>query len=96
LRTIAGAEVSFRAASKDGPYGSIEELITAGLIAREVLEPSGYKIEVNVSDTSFFATAIPVEYGKTGKLSFFIDESNVLRGGDHGGGPATVADKPIQ
>jgi hypothetical protein len=96
LRSIASAEVSFRAASKDGPYGSIEELVSAGLIPREMLEPSGYKIEVNVSGASFFATAIPVEYGKTGKLSFFIDESNVLRGGDHGGGPATVADKPVQ
>jgi len=39
---------------------------------------------------------VPVEYGKTGKLSFFVDESKVLRGGDHGGGPATVADKPLQ
>jgi hypothetical protein len=61
-----------------------------------MLEPSGYRIEVNASGGSFAATAVPMEYGKTGKLSFFVDESKVLRGGDHGGGPATVADKPLQ
>ena len=39
---------------------------------------------------------MPIEYGKTGKMSFFVDESGVLRGADNGGGAATVADKPMQ
>jgi Protein of unknown function (DUF3352) len=95
LRTISSAETSFRATSKGGSYGSLDELVTAGLISKEMLEKSGYRIEVNSLGTRFEATAIPMEYGKTGKLSFFIDESNILRAGDHGGGPATVADKPV-
>jgi hypothetical protein len=41
-------------------------------------------------------TAVPIEYGKSGKLSFFVDETGVLRAGDHGGGPASIADKPVQ
>jgi hypothetical protein len=40
--------------------------------------------------------ATPREYGKTGKRSFFVDKSGIVRGDDHGGGPATVADNPIQ
>jgi hypothetical protein len=36
-----------------------------------------------------------VEYGKTGMMSFFIDESGVLRGADRGGAPASLADKPV-
>ena len=29
---------------------------------------------------------MPIEYGKTGKMSFFVDESGVIRGADNGGG----------
>lgn len=96
LRTIASAENTFRATNKDGSYGSLDQLVTAGLLQKEFLEPSGYRIEVRASGSGFEATAVPVEYGKTGKRSFFIDDSTILRGGDHGGGPATLADKPVQ
>ena len=95
LRTIASAENTFRATNKDGSYGSIDQLVSAGLVSKELFEPSGYRIELNALGSRFEATAVPVEYGKTGKLSFFMDESNILRGGDHGGGPATIADKPV-
>lgn len=96
LRAVASAQNTFRATDKNGNYGSIDQLVTAGLLSKELFEPSGYRIEVTASGASFQATAVPVEYGKTGKLSFFMDESNVLRAGDHGGGPATIADKPVQ
>jgi hypothetical protein len=96
LRAVASAQNTFRATDKNGNYGSIDQLVTAGLLSKELFEPSGYRIEVTASGASFQATAVPVEYGKTGKLSFFMDESNVLRAGDHGGGPATIADKPLQ
>lgn len=96
LRTIASAENTFRATHKDGNYGSLDQLVSAGVISKEFLEPSGYRIEVRASGSGFEATAVPVEYGKTGTRSFFMDESTILRGGDHGGGPATLADKPVQ
>jgi hypothetical protein len=50
---------------------------------------------VILSGNKFEATAVPIEYGVTGTLSYFIDESGVLRGGDHGGGAATLADQPV-
>ncbi|HET6669178.1 MAG TPA: DUF3352 domain-containing protein [Pyrinomonadaceae bacterium] len=96
LRAIFSAESTFRATNKDGKFGSIDQLIAANLVVKEFFEPSGYRLEVNALGSRFEATAVPVEYGKTGKLSFFMDESGVLRAGDHGGGPATVADKPVQ
>jgi hypothetical protein len=58
-----------------------------------LLENYGYRIELTISGNKFEAVAIPAEYGKTGRLSFFIDESGVLRAGDHAGGAATVADQ---
>ena len=40
--------------------------------------------------------AIPVEYGRTGMRSFFIDSSGVLHGGDHQGAVGTVLDPKIE
>ena len=50
---------------------------------------------MNIVGDGFEAVAVPIEYGKTGKMSFFINESGVLRGGDHAGAPATIADNPV-
>ena len=96
LRMVASAEAAYRATSKDGSYGSKDQLIDAGFIAKDAFEKNGYRIELSVSGSKFEASAVPLEYGKTGRLSFFVDESNVIRAGDHGGGPATLADKPFQ
>jgi hypothetical protein len=60
------------------------------------MEKYGYNFEVTVSGDQFQAVAMPKEYGKTGKRSFFVDKSGVVRGDDHGGAPATAADKPVQ
>jgi hypothetical protein len=96
MRVLASAEVAFQATNGAGRYGTVEELTEAGLVSKEILQNSNYKIGVFVSHSRFEITAVPTEYGKTGTRSFFLDESSVLRGADHGGGAATVADKPEQ
>jgi hypothetical protein len=95
LRAIGSAQAAFKATKGDGRFASLTELIDEGLLSASSVQQKGYRVEVVVSGTGFEARAIPQEYGKTGKLSFFLDESTILRGGDHGGGPATVADKPL-
>ncbi len=96
LRVIASAEMSYQLDPGNGSFGTLDQLIEKGMLSKEMLDKYGYKIELTVLGARFEATAVPIEYGKTGKLSFFIDESQVLRGGDHGGGPATVADNPVR
>jgi hypothetical protein len=96
LRTVASAEATFHSTKGDGRYGTLEELLTEGLVNRDTLEKYGYRIEVAVLSNRFEAIAVPVEYGRTGRISFFVDESGVLRGGDHAGGAATLSDKPIE
>jgi hypothetical protein len=96
LQTVASAEATFQSAKGDGRYGSLEELLSEGLVSKDLLQKYGYRIDVAVSANSFEAVAIPLEYGKTGRLSYFVDESGVLRGGDHGGGAATISDKPVE
>ena len=94
LYTIAYAETT--AKSEKGSYLHLEELVTQKTISQEQLEGHGYKVYVNLVASGFEVVAVPLEYGKTGKLSYFVNESMVMRAGDHGGGPATVADKPLQ
>jgi hypothetical protein len=96
LQMIAEAERSYKEQSKNGPYGSMDELLEAKLVDRQLMEKYGYRFEVTASGNQFEAVATPREYGKTGKRSFFIDQTGVVRGDDKGGGPATIADKPIQ
>lgn len=94
LRTVGSAEASYRAT--ENSYGTLDELVAAGLLSKEMMEKYGYKIEVAASKDKFEITAVPIEYGQTGKLSYFLDESQILRAGDHGGGTATVADQPLE
>lgn len=96
LHSVAGAEASFQADKGNGHYGTLDELLAEGLLSKELIQRYGYTIELTVSGSKFEAIAIPAEYGKSGRLSYFIDESGVLRAGDHGGGAATVADQPIR
>jgi hypothetical protein len=94
LQSVFSAEATFQVDKGVGRYGTLDELTESGFVSKDMLQKYGYTIEVSVSGNKFEAIATPVEYGKTGRLSFFIDESGVLRAGDHGGGAATVADQP--
>jgi uncharacterized lipoprotein YajG len=91
LRSIVTAEQSYQA--ETAQYGSLDELIKRNYIS----DPSegkltGYRFEVKVTSNGFELTAVPEKYGITGKRSFFVDESNVTRAGDHKGAPATASD----
>jgi len=96
LRIIASAEATYQATKGDGHFGSLDELIAANLVNKEMLQKYGYRIELTVSGKGFEAIAVPVTYGESGRLSYFIDETSVLRGGDHGGGAATISDQPAE
>ncbi|MFN2513132.1 MAG: DUF3352 domain-containing protein [Pyrinomonadaceae bacterium] len=96
LRMVVSAEATYQATAGKGKYATLDQLLEQGLVAKDFLQKHGYKIELTVVGEKFEASAVPLEYGKTGTRSFFIDESGMLRGADHGGGAATVADKPVQ
>jgi hypothetical protein len=96
LQMIANAEQTYKEKMGKGSYTSLDKLIELKLFPAEVFEKYGYKFDLTVMGDQFEAVATPREYGKTGKRSFFVDKSGVVRGGDHGGGSATVADNPIQ
>jgi Protein of unknown function (DUF3352) len=96
MSMIASAENSYRTGAGKGSYGNVDQLTKEKLFMPDIFSKYGYKIDVTVSGDKFEAVATPLEYGKTGSRSFFVDKSGVVRGDDHGGAPATSADKPVQ
>jgi hypothetical protein len=93
--TIASTEQMYKM-TKGSSYGSLEQLIEAKYLPKERLDNSGYKFELTLAGEGFQISAVPVEYGKTGKLSYFMDQTHTLRGADHGGAAANASDPPIK
>jgi hypothetical protein len=92
---IAYAEEQYKVKKGDGSYGTLEDLIAADMVSKETLETSTYKFELTASGDRFELSAVPSEYGKSGHLSLFMDQTRVLRGGDRNGAAATSSDPPL-
>jgi len=92
LTRISLAEVAY-SQSHNGQFANMTELITGGFIPKDLEGPqtTGYNFHVNrsVDNKSWYATAEPAAYGRTGRLSFYLDISGV-RSGDDGGKPLIV------
>jgi len=76
----------------NGVFGNLATLIAAGLIPKDIegTESTGYRFHVNApaGGKTWNATAEPAQYGRTGRLSFFMD-ANGVRSSDVGGKPLT-------
>jgi hypothetical protein len=65
-------------------------------IRYRILPASGIHSEEEASQSERFELAAsPAEYGKTGRRSFFLDSSGILRGADKQGGVANTRDPRI-
>ncbi len=77
----------------NGQFGNMAELVSGGLIPKDIegIETTGYRFQVirSADGKSWYATAEPAQYGRTGRLSFYLDASGV-RSGDNGGKPLVV------
>lgn len=92
LTRISLAQVVY-SQSHNGQFGNTAELITAGLIPKDIegTESTGYRFQIfrATDGKSWYATAEPAQFGRTGRLSFYLDASGV-RSGDVGGKPLVV------
>jgi hypothetical protein len=96
LNRIASAEVSYKNEKKKGRFGTLEELLAEGLLEKDFLEHIEYEVKLTASSEKFEATATPKLYGKSGRRSFFIDETEVVHGADRKGQPATADDPKVE
>ncbi len=77
----------------NGRFGDLQELVKAGLIPKDLegTESTGYvfKISKSPDGKTWWATAEPAQYGRSGKLSFYLDAGGV-KSADVGGKPLVV------
>jgi len=96
FKRIALAQLAY-SRQRNGQFGDLAALILAGLLPKDLegTETTGYRFRVNVSGDkkSWYATAEPAQYGRTGKLSFYMDAAGV-RNGDVGGKPLPIHASP--
>ena len=78
-----------------GNYAATLEELQTDRLGEELERNQDYKFEMSVSGSKLEITATPIQYGTSGKRSFFIDESGTLHGADHAGQRATVADEEV-
>lgn len=84
-----------------GRYGSLHELIDAGLINQQLSNSWYMWLTMQVTPPSkssparFRIWGTPQVYRETGVRSFYADESGVLRGGDFQGMPANENSPPL-
>ncbi len=92
LTKIMVAQVAY-SQTHDGKFGNMAELITVGYIPKDLegTESTGYRFQVvrTADAKTWYATAEPVQHGRSGRLSFYLDASGV-RSGDVGGKPLVV------
>jgi len=98
LLEIIGAEaIYFKAKQR---FATLEELVNLGGVSKQLVNgsESGYRFRLAVGEDgqSFRVIAVPAEYGRTGRLSFYVDQSNTIRADDKDGQPATASAPPYQ
>jgi hypothetical protein len=97
MEGISTSEETFRAyVSTRGAYGTLAELKNVHIIDhREVIDGYRYTIIID-SAGEYHAYAIPVTYGHSGRRSFYVDSSRIIRGADKAGRMADRTDPPLR
>lgn len=105
LRTISAAEMVYQ--QQFERYGTLEELAEAKLIDRALGSgtKSGYRFTIELTDGNtgferrpdgFTVNCVPLDYRHSGMRSFYVDQTQVIRGGDRVGGPSSADDPPLE
>ncbi|MDQ2856865.1 MAG: hypothetical protein M3R68_11085 [Acidobacteriota bacterium] len=96
MSRITVAELIYSQAH-NGAFGDLAALITAGLIPKDIegTESTGYRFRLTLGKDAktYTVNAEPAQYGRTGRLSYFMD-SNGMRSGDNAGKPLSVKSEP--
>lgn len=104
LQTLHSAEVTYSNVYSNGNYGSLNNLRQLNLIdaALATGDKYGYHFVIETvagtgtTPANFIITATPKIYRKTGRKSFHIGTSGIIRGADKNGAPANANDPIIE
>lgn len=95
LKRIQAAQIAY-SLQRNGIFGDLNSLVDAGFVPKDILgsETTGYRFTVLPGEggRSYSARAEPERYGRTGRLSFYMDASGIQRK-DTGGKPFNPSKK---
>ena len=95
LQRISLAELAY-ASQHNNLYADLPTLIAAGLVPKDIETPetTGYHFHLALTKDAkrWTVGAEPAQYGRTGRLSFVLDQ-NGIRSGDKGGKPLVPPDE---
>ncbi|MGZ8842188.1 MAG: hypothetical protein ACXW18_00905 [Pyrinomonadaceae bacterium] len=90
LKRLLAVQLVYSSQNK-GTLGDLPALIAANLVAKESGDPNaiGYNVKITIAadGKGYIATAEPTRYGRTGKLSFWMDQTGNIKKADNGGKP---------
>ncbi|MDT7808044.1 MAG: hypothetical protein QOJ70_1857 [Acidobacteriota bacterium] len=93
LKRIQAAEIAY-SFQNAGSFGDLSALVRTGYVPQDILgtETTGYRFSVAAAPDgkSYAARAEPERYGRTGRLSFYMDKSGIQKK-DAGGKPLTAS-----
>jgi type IV pilus assembly protein PilA len=103
LRVLSDAEATYQATNGDGQYGTLQDLRRANLIDSKLGDGTynGYRFEIRVrqgtrnTPAAFEVVATPMDYGSSGRRSFYTDETGVIYSADKRGAEANAKDMPL-
>lgn len=90
LQRIAAVQSAY-ASQHQGKFGDLAALIKAGYVPKDIEGPetTGYRFQIvlGADARSYTVTAVPAVYGRTGKLSYFMNQSGQVQSKDVKGKP---------
>jgi type IV pilus assembly protein PilA len=95
LRKINAAEATYK--DRHGTFGTLDELEQEQLIERDIAlgKRHGYQFTVTDRISGFEAMGTPDSYPSSGRRSFYVNETGVIRAADRSGADATRSDAPL-
>ena len=101
LRQISSAQATYQ--GNFGKFATLNELAEQNLIDTKLATgtKNGYRFAVEITTDEdnlegFVVTGVPVTYQSSGRRSFYVDETLILRAADASGGPASKYDQPLE
>ncbi|MBC7911531.1 MAG: hypothetical protein H7Y30_13570 [Pyrinomonadaceae bacterium] len=90
LRKLLNAENAFQNTRGKGEYGELKDLLAAGYIESDLASgvKDGYRLTLIIKKSTLTSAAAidliarPVEYGKSGRRSFYLTEGGVMHTSD--------------
>jgi hypothetical protein len=93
LQRIQLAEIAY-SSQHNNSFADLPALISAALVPKDLegTDSTGYRFNIKVTNSGkgYAVSAEPARYGRTGRLSFYMDQSGI-KSADVGGKPLSVS-----